>query len=279
MTRHTSSPLLATALAVLLAGCHLPGRPGPGVEVPRPDQVTSFDQLYNQNCAGCHGADGQRGAATDLANPQYLALADDTTLHTVIAHGEPGTLMPAFAVSAGGTLTDAQIDDIIRGMRQRWGKSSGTPAGTPPYKATSPGDPAKGEAVYNAACARCHGAAPQQPQQSGPAPQPTGNQNSAPQQAAARQKSGPAGSILDGSYLALINDQTIRTTILAGRPDIGQPDFRNLIPGRPLTDPEITDVTAWLISQRPPHPGRPYPNTQPTSERPGEAQPHSEIGR
>jgi cytochrome c oxidase cbb3-type subunit 3/ubiquinol-cytochrome c reductase cytochrome c subunit len=101
--------------------------------------------------------------------------------------------------------------------------------------------------VYAAACARCHGATAQQP--------------------------GTAGSILDGSFLALVNAQTIRTTVIAGRPDIGQPDWRGDVPGHPLSDAEVTDVTAWLLAQRPPNPGQPYPNAATTSERPGEAQP------
>jgi mono/diheme cytochrome c family protein len=103
--------------------------------------------------------------------------------------------------------------------------------------------------VYQAACARCHGDTAQHP--------------------------GSAGSILDGSFLALINEQMVRTTIIAGRPDIGEPDWRNHIPGRAMTDEEITDVSGWLIAQKPMNPGRPYPNTKPTSELPGEAQPRA----
>ena len=67
--------------------------------------------------------------------------------------------------------------------------------------------------------------------------------------------------------------------MVAGRPDRGQPDWRNDIPGHPLTEAQVTDVTAWMLAQRPAHPGHPYPltpNTQPTSERPGEQQPLSE---
>jgi len=30
------------------------------------------------------------------------------------------TQMPAFAISSGGTLTDQQIDAIVRGMRKEW---------------------------------------------------------------------------------------------------------------------------------------------------------------
>ena len=238
-------------LAPLLAGCNLPGRPKPGPEVPRPDQILAFQDLYNQNCQACHGEDGHNGAATNLANPEYEALIDDASLRNVIANGQKGALMPAFALNAGGSLTDAQIDALVRGMRKAWARPNAFGGATPPpYHATQTGDVAQGQAVYVAACARCHGSSARQP--------------------------GPGGSILDGSFLALINAQTVRTTIIAGRPDIGQPDWRGDIPGRPLTDAEVTNVTAWLLAQTPSRPGRPYPSAQPNAERPGEAQPLSE---
>lgn len=241
-------------LAVLsLAGCDLPGRPPAGPEVPRPEMVKSFDTLYGENCAGCHGKNGDNGSATNLANPEYEALIDDASLRDVIANGEKGTLMPGFAAKSGGSLTDDQVDVIVRGIRSRW-KKGDVLAGQnpPPYKATHAGDVSKGQAVYAMACARCHGDD--------------------------AQHRGTAGSILDGSFLALINEQTVRTTIIAGRPDIGEPDWRNHIAGRPMSDDEVTDVSAWLIAQRPATPGQPYPNMQPTSELPGEAQPKATEG-
>ncbi len=240
--------VLAMALTTLplLSGCDMPGRPRPGPEVPRPETITSFDILYGENCAGCHGKNGDNGAATNLANPLYQALIDDASLRDVIANGEKGTLMPGFSVRSGGMLSDAQIDAIVQGMRARWRKENASGGDVlPPYKATHPGDATKGQAVYAAACARCHG-------------------DSA-------QHSGSAGSILDGSFLALIHEQTVRTTIIAGRPDIGEPDWRNHVPGRAMTDDEITDVSAWLIAQRPATPGQPYPNAKPVSQIPGEA--------
>jgi cytochrome c oxidase cbb3-type subunit III len=241
-------PGLCALAPLALAGCNLPGKPKPGPEIPRPEQVLSFDKLYGDNCAGCHGEDGKNGAATNLANPEYEALIDDASLRDVIAKGEKGTLMPAFALEAGGVLTDQQIDSVMQGMRARW--RQGNPFGgetPPPYKATRAGDATKGKAVYAIACARCHGTPPQQP--------------------------GKAGSILDGAFLALINDQTVRTTVIAGRPDIGEPDWRGHIPGRAMTDDEVTDVTAWLMSQKPAMPGQPYPNASTTSEKPGEPHP------
>jgi mono/diheme cytochrome c family protein len=108
------------------------------------------------------------------------------------------------------------------------------------------GDRAKGRAVYAIACAHCHGEATQRP--------------------------GKAGSILDGSFLALINEQTLRTTVIAGRPDIGEPDWRGHIPGRAMTDDEVTNVIAWLMSQRSASPGQPYPNADATAETPLEKQ-------
>jgi cytochrome c oxidase cbb3-type subunit 3 len=78
---------------------------------------------------------------------------------------------------------------------------------------------------------------------------------------------------LDGSFLALIDEQKIRTTVIAGRPDIGEPDWRGHIPGRAMTDEEITDVTAWVMSQKPAMPGQPYPSAGVRSVKPGEQQP------
>jgi cytochrome c oxidase cbb3-type subunit III len=135
----------------------------------------------------------------------------------------------------------------VQGIRGSWRKGNAFGGETaPPYTATHAGDAAKGQAVYAIACARCHGASSQQP--------------------------GKAGSILDGSFLALINEQTLRTTVIAGRPDIGEPDWRGHIPGRAMTDEEITDVTAWLMSQRLANPGQPYPNVSAKAETAGEKQ-------
>jgi cytochrome c oxidase cbb3-type subunit 3/ubiquinol-cytochrome c reductase cytochrome c subunit len=243
MRRNLIHACLLVPFAFAMAGCNMPGRPEPGPEVPRPDAVMSFDKLYGENCAGCHGANGAGGAAISMSNPEYQALIDDATLRDIIANGEKGTLMPGFSVKADGELTDAQIDALMKEMRARWSKPNALGGDTPPpYKAAHAGDASKGQQVYAAACASCHGENAQKP--------------------------GKDGSILDGSLLALINEQTIRTIVIAGRPDADhpQPDWRNHIQGHPLTDDEITNVTAWLIAQRPARPGQPYPDMQPAAK-------------
>jgi len=226
---------LANTVAVLsLVGCgHAPGQPSPGPEVVRPGEVQNFNTLYSQNCAGCHGAHGKGGPAVALANPVYLAFVDDETVRRVTANGIPQTLMPAFARSAGGTLTAEQVEILVQQMRARWGKPDELAGeNPPPYAATSPGDAANGEHVYKTFCASCHG--------------PGGKGQ------------GKLGSIVDGSYLALVSDQGLRTTVLVGFPDRGAPDWRNNVHGRPMSAQEVSDVVAWLRAQRPQFPGQPY---------------------
>src|ERR1017187_8282702 len=130
--------LAAAGLSVLGCG-HIPGRLGPGPQVARPEQVLDFAVLYKSNCSACHGENGANGAAIALANPVYLAVVDEDTLREVSAKGVGGKLMPAFARSAGGTLTDQQIGILAHGMMQQWNKPAflSTP-GMPTYQATQP---------------------------------------------------------------------------------------------------------------------------------------------
>ncbi len=220
--------VLALSLAALLASaaCTVSGKPAPGPEVPRPDSILDPVVLYQQNCAGCHGADGQKGPAMALSDPVYLAIVDDDTLRTTISKGRSGTAMSAFAQKEGGMLTDEQVNAIIHGIRDRWSKPNSLAGVTaPPYAAKTPGDPLQGETVYASFCASCHR---------------TGA------------KGGPkAGSVTNGAYLSLISDQGLRTIVITGRPDFGAPDWRENVPGHPMTDQEISDVVAWLAGQRP----------------------------
>ena len=115
----------------------------------RPEEVKDFAELYRDNCSGCHGPEGKGGAALALANPVYLAIADDETLRRVTSNGVRGTSMPAFARKAGGTLTDDQIDVLVREIRGRWSQPAALGGVTPPaYRADAAGEPARGEEIY-----------------------------------------------------------------------------------------------------------------------------------
>jgi len=222
------------AIMLLLSACSSsPGRPSKDSEVPAPSEVVDFSTLYAENCAGCHGTDGRGGAAIALADPVYLALADESAMRKVIAHGVRGTSMPAFVQSAGGFLTDKQIDVITSQIRSRWSRPGILDATNPPsYAAKSSGDAQRGEVSYRTYCSSCHG------------PQGQG---------------GPKGSaITNDSFLALVSDQGLRTITIVGRPELGAPDWRGNVPGKPMSDQEVSDIVAWLASHRVQSPGQPY---------------------
>ncbi len=220
---------LCMLTTTLLVGCaNAPGRRAIDEENVAPHKIVAFNVLYRTNCAGCHGADGQGGAALALANPIYLAIADADVLRRVTADGIAGTPMPAFARRSGGMLTDQQIDAIVNGIRTRWANQSAVAAidlPLPPYSDPLPGDVRRGRAVFRFYCASCHG----------------------DEGRGAR----GGGSIVDGSYLALVSDQGVRTTVIAGRPDLGAPDWRGNVRGKAMTSQNISDVVAWLSAQRP----------------------------
>jgi mono/diheme cytochrome c family protein len=228
--------LRATAVVsvLILAGCSTPhGQPRPDSEALAPNEVLDFTGLYAANCAGCHGPEGRGGAAIALANPVYLAIADDAVIRERIANGVKGTAMPAFARAAGGLLTDKQIEVISSTMRSRWSGSSAVERFDPPsYTATSSGDADRGGVAYRTYCESCHG-------QEG--------------------RGGSHGSaITNDSFLALVSDQGLRSIVIGGRPDLDAPDWRSNVPGQPMSEQEVSDVVAWLASHRVRTPGQPY---------------------
>src|SRR5262245_17897483 len=102
---------------LVFTACNSPGRPTPQSQVIAPNRIMDFKILYAENCAGCHGRGGKGGAAISLSNPIFLAIAEDAAIRGTTANGVPGTPMPAFAQSAGGMLTNAQVDVIVSGIR------------------------------------------------------------------------------------------------------------------------------------------------------------------
>ena len=210
--------VLLTAACLWLSSC---GKPEP--EPLLPQEVTDFHALYSENCAACHGINGKtQSAVQPLNDPLWLALAPKDVIRHTIEYGRPGTLMAAFGEKGGGQLTEKQVDSLVNGI-EAWAKPEAVQGiALPPYASTTAGDANQGQHVYQTVCAVCHG------------------------------EKGVGGVINDPSFLGLISDQAIRTTILAGWPGHGMPDWRSLRPGHPLTDQEITDVVAYLSSQRSP---------------------------
>lgn len=223
-------PWVVIVLNCLCSGCGFPGRPNPADRPVRSDEVVDFDRLFQQNCAGCHGADGSMGAAPPLNDPIFLAIVPDDELLRLIRHGRPNTPMPAFAQDRGGPLTDAQVKVLAAGLKPRWKAKVDEQLALPPYRAeaisTSPSthEPATGATAFARACAGCHGE--------------RGDGTS------------DAGPINDRAFLGLVSDQALRRLIITGRPDLGMPNFAES-DGRgddyqPLSSVEIDELVALL---------------------------------
>lgn len=246
------------AFALLSSGCG--GQPK-GRQQPFPEQVTDFHTLYDRNCAGCHGANGMQGPAPRLNDPVYLAVADRQTIYNTIKYGRPGTTMPALGAVEGGPLAEKQIAALVDGMEKEWARPvdfKGAAVPTYSLEKAPAGDVRNGQKAYQRNCMMCHGFG---------------------------SFKGVAGPILDPHYLALASDQGLRTTMIVGRPDWGMPDWRHRIPGHPMADQEISDVVAWLASQRPNYAALATPRDQPAphppapSISPSEGQAQSRHGR
>ncbi len=216
--------LVLSIFCVGLVGCDwMPGKPDEKTDKWQPPTaVVDFKQLFAENCQGCHGDGTTISGSLSLNNPAYLAVIPKDTFREIVANGIPGTLMPPFSTTNGGMLTDQQIDILVEGIFA-WAKP--LPAGVtlPPY-AAPPGDAANGETLYAAYVAAIEKSA---------GPKMLGD-----------------GFMTNPAFLGLVSDQYLRTLILAGRPELGIADFQTVIPGRPLSDSDISDIVAWLISQR-----------------------------
>ena len=184
-----------------------------------------------------HGMD-EEGAVALQFRRQRLARADlDVGIGQLAAERTPhrfdGRLCRGLVQrDAECAFTDAQIDLLAEQMRSRWGNPEDSTGVTlPPYsqqdaiaKGTGPGDSQRGATVYNNYCSECHGT--------------DGRGGKTP------------GSIVDPGFLKMVSDQSLRTTVIVGRRYIGESDCRANTNGQPLSAQEVSDVVAWLASQR-----------------------------
>ena len=230
---------LAAALLIAVAsGCgDLPGRPNPDDKPVMPDQVLGFEKLFANNCAGCHGSNGNFGPAPPLNDPLFIEIISREQLASVVENGRPGTPMPSFSKPQGGRLTNEQINVLVDGIRLHWKADKPVESPPRPYASAKSegalsGNPDRGAEVFSRACAGCHGA----------------NGLGADREGVATH------AINSSAFLSLISDQAIRRIIITGRPDLGMPSFaeRKGRPNdfQPLTPADIDDLVALLAGWR-----------------------------
>lgn len=180
--------------------------------------------LYGQYCAVCHGAEGQgrvQGNATSLNNPDFLAVASDAFLQAAIARGRRGTAMRGWAQEVGGPLSGEEIHDLIAFLRT-WQQE----VSPPPLPPAGPGDPVRGQQLYEAACANCHGWD-------------------------GRGNLGMGPAVTNPDLLAAADDAFLWATIAYGRRGTPMfPSLRGLDGVRQLSAQEINDLIAYLRSSQ-----------------------------
>jgi len=199
--------------------------------------------VYAQNCMVCHGERGQ-GAATgsaliparDFSTPQARNELTRDRMLSAVNNGRPNTAMAAFANRLPATDIEAVVDYIRIGLMLPTASGiSGTNAhaGRDGQRVADgmqlafangmKGDPVKGEKMYMANCATCHGA---KGDGKGPRayfinPKPR--------------------NFIDKNFRLAFNRPAIFTAVHDGRLGAEMPAWSKV-----LTDQEITDVSEFV---------------------------------
>ncbi len=75
------------------------------------------ENLWEFNCASCHGLAGEGAVGPALNSTQFLQSATDEQGRTLIAVGVPGSQMSAYSLDYGGPLTSEQIRAVMTYIR------------------------------------------------------------------------------------------------------------------------------------------------------------------
>lgn len=76
-------------------------------------QLDDAMSLYAENCAVCHGLQGEGIGSIPPLNNSALQTMDTAELFKIIARGRFNTAMPAWNQEDGGPLSDYQIDELV----------------------------------------------------------------------------------------------------------------------------------------------------------------------
>lgn len=211
--RTALAPLVAAAFAALTLQPAVAAAQAPPPLTP--EESTQAESDYQRYCALCHGRDRQghaNDAAPSLKSKSLLESGWPMPILNAISYGRPGTPMGGYLDEVGGPMTH---DEIVR--MTRWLGEQGGVAPLPMGHEPVAGDAARGERVYAANCASCHG----------------------------RNGQGGEGTALgNAAMLALTSDAFLRHAIANGREDTPMPAFA----GR-LETAQIDDVVAYVRSR------------------------------
>ena len=183
-------------------------------------------QVFAENCAACHGEDGQGRIGATLAK-NWPSIRPDLEIQDTIERGIEGTFMPPWGMAFGGPLDNDQIEAVTRYILS-W--ESGEPSFiyptptidtrivlTPPPGVS--GDPNAGAQLYAANCAVCHG--------------PNGE--------------GRIGATLAREWASTRPDLLVKSVIENGVEGAAMPPWSQAN-GGPLSEEEIDNIVAYILT-------------------------------
>jgi mono/diheme cytochrome c family protein len=169
--------------------------------------------LYAENCAACHGEQGEGLVGPPLNSRELLRTTQDDLLFSLTRTGVPGTNMPAWGQAFGGPFTDEQVNQLIAYLRA-W-----EPTAPQIVVEQRMPDPVRGATLFETTCFICHG------------------------QHGSGTEIAPA--INDRERLSQFEDDWYRAVISNGRPAKGMPTW-----GTVLSPEQIGDLVALIRAWR-----------------------------
>lgn len=187
--------------------------------------ITRGSQIFDANCAVCHGSEGQGRVGVNLSN-DWPAIDPTAFTRTVIEQGVSNTPMTPWSQAYGGPLNEQEIEDVVAFVASlSGGRSPMAPTATPmpvtpvPTVPGATGDPTQGKVLFAENCAMCHGEGGQ----------------------------GRAGASLDKGFASIDPQQFVRATVAQGIENTAMPAWSQSY-GGPLTESEIDDISAFIVS-------------------------------
>jgi cytochrome c oxidase cbb3-type subunit 3 len=190
------------------------------------DQLDQGGKLFAENCAVCHGADGQGRVGATLAK-DWPSIRPDLRVRALIETGVPGSPMPAWSQANGGPFSSEEIDSLVCYILS-WQSGSPPilyptptalhrPVITPPPGIS--GDPNAGAILYDQNCALCHGL----------------------------DGEGRIGAPLAKDWPSIRPDLAIQATIERGIQGSAMPAWSQAY-GGPLPEGEINNLVAYILT-------------------------------
>jgi mono/diheme cytochrome c family protein len=200
--------------------------PGSALQGDDPQANEQGAQIYAENCAVCHGPNGEGRIGATLAK-DWPSIRPDLRVEETIRTGIPGSPMPAWSQANGGPLTDAEIDALVTFILS-WQTGGppiivATPTSEPRPPLTPPpgvsGDPNQGAVLFDQNCVVCHGENGQ----------------------------GRVGATLAKDWPSIRPDLQIKATIERGVPGSPMPAWSQAN-GGPLTEAQINHIVSYILT-------------------------------